>query len=89
MNRTLILADEISLPILSGSATSFSSATVVRLVNTDTNAHVVTVVETQGGSGIGSFTLPAGQVEQLEKNSSYCVYADSATVKGAKVGFTN
>ena len=89
MNRTLILADEISLPTTTGAATSFSSATVVRLVNTDSSAHIVTVVETQSGSGIGSFTLPAGQVEQLEKSSSYCVYADSATVKGAKVGFTN
>lgn len=89
MNRTLILSDEIALPTTAGAATSFSSATVVRLVNTDTSAHVITVVETQGGSGVGSFTLPAGQVEQLEKNSSYCVYSDSANVKGAKVGFTN
>ena len=89
MNRTLILSDEVGLPTTTGAATSFSSATVVRLVNTDSSAHVVTVVETQGGSGIGSFTLPGGQVEQLEKNSSYCIYSDSATVKGAKVGFTN
>jgi hypothetical protein len=89
MNRTLILADEIALPTTTGAATSFSSATVVRLVNTDTSSHVITVVETQSGSGIGSFTLPGGQVEQLEKHSSYCVYSDSATVKGAKVGFTN
>jgi len=89
MNRSLILAAEIALPTTTGAATSFSSATVVRLVNTDTSAHIVTVVETQGGSGIGSFTMPGGTVEQLVKNSSYCVYADSATVKGTKVGFTN
>jgi len=89
MNRSLILAAEIALPATTGAATSFSSATVVRLVNTDTSAHVVTVVETQGGSGIGSFTMPGGTVEQLVKNSSHCVYADSATVKGTKVGFTN
>ena len=89
MNRTKILSDEIGLPTSAGAATSFSSATVVRLVNTDTSAHIVTVVETQSGTGIGSFTMPAGTVEQLEKISSYCVFANSATVKGAKVGFTN
>ena len=52
MSRTLLLADEINLPITSGAATSFSSATVVRLVNDSANAALVTVVETQGGTGI-------------------------------------
>ena len=40
---TKILADELNLPISSGAATSFTEATVVRLVNTDTEigrAHV-------------------------------------------------
>ena len=86
---TKILADELNLPISSGAATSFTEATVVRLVNTDTVAHIVTVVETQGGTGIGSITMPAGTVEQLVKTASYCVYADSNKVRGTKVGFTN
>jgi len=86
---TKILADEIALPITSGAATSFSSATVVRLVNTDTTSHVVSVVETQGGTGIGSITIPAGSVEQIVKTASHCVFANSALVRGTKVGFTN
>ena len=86
---TKILADELRLPTTTGAATSFSSATVVRLVNTDTSAHVITVVETQGGTGIGSITMPGGTVEQIVKTASHCVYADSNTVRGAKVGFTN
>jgi hypothetical protein len=86
---TKILSNEISLPILSGSATSFSSATVVRLVNTDTSPHVISIVETQGGSGIGSITMPGGSVEKIVKVASHCVYADSALVRGTKVGFTN
>lgn len=86
---TKLLADEINLPITTGTATSFSSATVVRLVNTDTSARIVTVVETQSGTGIGSMTMPGGSVELLVKTASHCVYANSALVRGTKVGFTN
>ena len=86
---TKLLANEISLPTTTGAATSFSSATVVRLVNTDSSAHIVSVVETQGGTGIGSMTMPAGSVELLVKTASHCVFADSTTVRGTKVGFTN
>lgn len=87
--NTKILGDEISLPISTGAATSFSSATVVRLVNTDTSSHVISVVETQSGTGVGSMTMPGGSVEQLIKTASHCVFSDSALVKGTKVGFTN
>jgi hypothetical protein len=87
--NTKVLGDEIALPISTGAATSFSSATVVRLVNTDTNAHVISIVETQSGTGIGSMTLPGGSVEQLIKTASHCVFSDSALVRGTKVGFTN
>jgi len=88
MARTLLLADEIVVPGITGSATSFTSATVVRLVNNNTSAAVVTVVETQGGTGIGSFTMPGNSVEYLEKQPSYCVFAVGGTVLGTKVGFT-
>jgi len=86
---TKVLADELNLPTTTGTATSFSSATVVRLVNTDTSSRIVTIVETQNGTGIGSMTLPAGHVEELIKVASHCVYANSALVRGTKVGFTN
>ena len=88
MSRTLVKGNEIVLPTLAGSGTSFSEATVVRLYNSDTSSHVVTVQETAGGTGIGSFTMPAGHVEFLEKNPTYTVFSDSALVFGAKVGFT-
>ncbi len=86
---TKILADELNLPTTTGAATSFSEATVVRLVNTDTASHIVTVVQTQGGTGVGSMTMPAGSVEQIVKTASHCVFADSNKVRGTKVGFTN
>ena len=89
MSRTLILGAEAACPTTTGTATSFSEASAVRLVNTDSSAHLVTVVETQSGTVKGSFTLPASAVETLEKNYTHCVWAANAGGKGAKVGFTN
>jgi len=89
MSRTLVLGAEIVCPTTTGTATSFSEASAVRLVNTDSSAHVVSVVETQSGTGIGSFTMPASAVETLEKEYTHCVFASNAAVKGSKVGFTN
>tara|TARA_B100000424_G_scaffold239045_1_gene205533 strand:- start:2512 stop:2784 length:273 start_codon:yes stop_codon:yes gene_type:complete len=88
-NRTQVLGAEIALPTTTGAATSFSEASVVRLVNTDSSAHVISVVETASGSGIGSFTMPATSVEFLEKGYTQCVFATNAAVKGSKVGFTD
>lgn len=90
MSRTLIKAAEANLPQNTGTATSFSSATVVRLVNTATGAdHLVTVVEEQSGAVVGSFTMPRSSVEVLEKQPNHCVFAAGAgAVKGAQVGFT-
>ena len=89
MSRTLILGAEAACPTTTGAATSFSEASAVRLVNTDSSAHVVSIVETQSGTGIGSFTMPATSVEVIEKGYTQCVFASNAAVKGAKVGFTN
>jgi uncharacterized cupredoxin-like copper-binding protein len=86
---TKLLADELNLPITTGAATSFSEATVVRLVNTSATAAIVTVVQTQAGTGVGSMTMPGGSVEFLVKTPSHCVFASSASVRGTKVGFTN
>ena len=71
-------------------ASTFGSATVVRLVNTTATARVVTVVDSVGGSTtIGSFTLLGNTVEFVEKKSTEAIYAADASVLGAKVGYTN
>ena len=88
-SNTNVLGAEAALPTTTGTATSFSEASVVRLVNTDSSAHLVSVVETQSGTAVGSCTMPAGSVEFLEKQYAYCIFAADAAVKGAKVGFTN
>ena len=85
----MVLGAEAACPTTTGAATSFSEASAVRLVNTDSSAHVVSVVETQSGTGIGSFTMPASAVETLEKKYTQCVFASNAAIRGAKVGFTN
>jgi hypothetical protein len=88
--RVKVLGSEAALPTTTGTATSFSEATVVRLVNTSTSSdYLITVVESQSGPGIGSFTLMRGTTEYLQKQSSHCILAANAAVLGAKVGFTN
>ena len=89
-NRTLIKGAEVALPTTVGTASSFGSATMVRLVNTHaTAAYKVTLLEDTGAAGIGSFTMPAQSVEYIEKNSVHALLADNAAILGAKVGFTN
>ena len=89
-NITHVLGAEAALPTTTGTATSFSEAPIVRLVNSHgSNAYLVSVVETRSGSAVGSFTMPAGAVEYLQKEYTQCVFAANAAVLGAKVGFTN
>jgi len=88
MARSLLVGAEIACPTSAGAATSFGAATVVRLVNTDTDAHKVTILEEQSGNGIGSMTMPAGTVEYVEKRAGYVIFAANAAVLGTRVGFT-
>ena len=88
MARTLIKGNEVGVPTTTGIGVSFSEATVVRLVNTSTDPRVITVQETAGGTGIGSFTMLGPTTEYLEKNASYTVFASGSGVLGSKVGFT-
>ena len=82
MARTLCKGAEAACPTTTGAATSFSEATVVRLVNGHSSAHLVTVVETQSGTVVGSFTMPAGTVEYLEKKSnSVCVCCKRRSIR--------
>ena len=89
MSRILLKGDEISVPLVAA-ASSFSEATVVRLANPSTTDRVITVTETRGGTGVGSFTLLANSTEMLEKQPTHVVFVNTGTnVLGAKVGFTN
>ena len=89
MTRILLKGDEEVVPLVAA-ASSFSEATVVRLANPSTTDYVITVTETRGGTGVGSFTLLADSTEILEKQPTHVVFVNTDTnVKGTKVGFTN
>ena len=89
MSRTLIKGAEAASPTSTGAASTFGGATLVRLVNTDTSAHLVTLVEEASGTVVGSFTMPGSSVEFLEKVGTYAIFAANAGVKGAAAGFTD
>ena len=87
--RIVVAAAEAACPTTTGTASTFGNATVVRLINNGGTARLVTVVEEQSGTVVGSFTMAANTVEYVEKDPTYAIFAANAAVLGAKVGFTN
>ena len=86
-----VLGTEASLPTTTGTATSFSEARRVRLLNISGASREVTIVATQSGDVIGKFTLPptnaaGGEGVIIEKEYTQCLYADAASVKAVSVG---
>ena len=89
MSRLLLKGTEAALGTNTAGANAFSNARLVRVVNTTSNAHLVTLTETVGGSTLGTFTLPGGDVVELEKEPLNGVFATNAGVKATAVGYTN
>jgi|TARA_B100000085_G_scaffold199506_1_gene183041 NADPH-dependent ferric siderophore reductase len=87
MARTLLIGDEVAIPTAAGSATSFSQATVVRVVNVSGSSATVGVSTIVGAASTSFMTIPTGTVEYLEKRANEVIYA-TGTLRGAKVGFT-
>ena len=77
---------EAAAPTGSGTASTVGSATLVRAVNSGTTARLVTV-EVAGGTDIGTFTMPGGTVEYIEKDPTDKIFAGHAEILLAKVGF--
>ena len=63
----------------SGTGSNVSSATCVRAVNSGTTARLVTV-EVAGGTDIGTFTMPGGTVEYIEKDHYYSEFKHQETM---------
>ena len=70
-----------------GTATTVSSATAVRLYNSDSSVGIVTRTD-DSNSTIGNFTVPAGQVLYLQKKSTDKLLA-SSTVLASKVAYSH
>ena len=87
--NTLIKGTETACGTNAAAASTFGSATVVRLVNNSATARLVTVIDEVGGSTtIGTFTLPGNKVEFVEKKPTEAIFAANTTVLGAKAGYT-
>ena len=89
MARLLIKGEEAALGANTGAANIFSNARLVRVVNTTSNAHLVTLVAAVGGSTLGSFTLAGGDSVELEKEPLNGIFAANAGVKASAIGYSN
>ena len=89
MSRLLLKGEEEALGANTAGAKIFSNARLVRVVNTTSNAHLVTLVAAVGGSTLGSFTLPGGESVELVKDPLNGIFAANAGVKGSAVGYSN
>ncbi|MAA58393.1 MAG: hypothetical protein CL855_08055 [Cryomorphaceae bacterium] len=70
-------------------ASTFGSATVVRLCNNSGTARLVSVIDSVGGSTtVGTFTMPGNTVEFVEKKSTEAIFAADTTVVGSAAGYT-
>jgi hypothetical protein len=71
-------------------ASSFGNNKVVRLVNTDTAAHLVTVARRPGGT-IATITINASESLLIEKNPTDTLASNAATtvVRAVPVAYRN
>ena len=81
-----VKSTEAAAPTGSGTATTVSSATLVRAVNSGTTVRLVTVEES-GGTDKGTFSMPGGTVEYIEKEPTDKIFAAHAEILLAKVAF--
>lgn len=71
-------------PTTTGAASTFGSATCVRLINTGVASHLVTLEQTDG-TDIGTITLAVGESVLLKKNPTDQIFAANAGVLGVAV----
>ena len=90
MTRTLVTGSEAACGTDAAGASTFGSATVVRLCNSTATARLVSVIDSVGGSTtIGTFTMPGNTVEFVEKKTTEAIFAAHASVLGTSVGYAN
>ena len=82
-----VLGTEAAMGTSSGNGSNFGNASVVRVINTTANAHLVTL-ETSAGVALGTFTLAGGASEKVLKGTTDEIFAANAGVKGVAVGFS-
>ena len=89
-NVTRMIGKEEAAVTTVGSARSVGEARLVRVYNGHSSAVFVAVSTHRSDIvGYGSITVPAGEIEYIDKDYKDVLWAGNTSVKFAKVGFTN
>ena len=91
-SRLLLKGEQIQMPTTDETASTFSNATLVRLINVHASSAVmVTLVEAPGASAtvVGKCQILAQTEIYLEKKPTEAVFAANGNVLGVAVGLTN
>lgn len=83
-----VLAGETACGVGTGNGSNFGNATLVRVVNTDTAPHRVSI-ETSVAALVGSITLPPNGVAELIKDYSDEIFAANALVLATPIAYTS
>lgn len=75
------LSAEIAAPTSSATATTVSDGVNVRIINTTTAAHLVTLVTAQSGTVVGSFTIMSDEHVIIRKKQDEVIFAANVGVK--------
>ena len=88
MNLVVLQGTEAVCGTNTGGASNFGGASAVRLINTGTAVHLVTL-EQADGTDIGTCTIAPKEVVVLKKAPTDKIFAADAGVKGVAVGFSH
>ena len=80
-----LVGAEANIPTTSA---NFSSSAVIRLFNTHSGTRTITVTDSSDGA-IGSFTMAAGEIINIQKDPSDKIKVNTGTdVKGVPLAFS-
>ena len=80
------ITEEIPAPTTAENAVNVSNADIVRVVNTTTSAHLITVVDSNDVT-IGSMTLTASEKVFIKKREGDKLFAANAGVRFTRVTY--
>ena len=88
---TNILPAGIEAPLAAGAgnASTVDNATVVRILNDSGSIVIVTRLDNDDATILGTFSMLNNTSEMVEKRPSEKLFVDGGNVKVAKVGYTN
>ena len=75
------LSAEIASPTTTGAASTVSAGINIRVINTTTAAHLVTLVTAHNGTVVGSFTIMSDEHVIINKKQTEVIFAANAGVK--------